>query len=246
MLNKKMNEAMSTLSAMSFEEKMLYMSLCFEEAIMDKDYLMGKDLDDEVPCIVTCNSGVQKPKNFNRKYALRDKAKHGYHNGSKKEGYGRYDMWLKPEKLAKDVDKDIKAQLFAEEYEDVTIDEMVYGIFSVLYENMPNSYESIEKFVFYRNTNFFVNWQSNCEQILNMGNMFKTQIQEMIPQFYEVVDALYPDTSMNDRNTAVNALMERLNEEVDDAMKFGINYIKNGRKMDLNAELDKLNMLYNI
>lgn len=47
MLNKEMNKAMNIISAMSFEEKILYMSICFSDSIMDKDAIMGVEKPDK-------------------------------------------------------------------------------------------------------------------------------------------------------------------------------------------------------
>lgn len=63
MLNQYMNKAMNIISAMSFEEKMLYMSICFEESIMDKDAIMGiekpdKDLPSEDEAIYYNEDGM--------------------------------------------------------------------------------------------------------------------------------------------------------------------------------------------
>lgn len=50
MLNQYMNKAMSIISAMTIEEKMLYMSICFSDSIMDKDAIMGiKKPDKDLP-----------------------------------------------------------------------------------------------------------------------------------------------------------------------------------------------------
>lgn len=47
MLNQYMNKAMSIISAMPLEEKMLYMSICFSDSIMDKDAIMGIEKPDK-------------------------------------------------------------------------------------------------------------------------------------------------------------------------------------------------------
>lgn len=52
-----------------------------------------------------------KGRNHTTKAHLRDKAKAGYHNGAKKEGWGRYDLWLKSSAMKSDLSKDFKSQL---------------------------------------------------------------------------------------------------------------------------------------
>lgn len=243
MLNKKMNEALSTITTMSVEEKMLYISLMFEETIMDKDYIMGVDLNDEVPCVIICNSGVQRPKSFNPKYIIRDKAKAGCNRGSVWGGFGHWDKFGKPEKLAKDSNKDFQAQMVEEDYEEFSSDELANIIWAELIDQDFDPVAEVYGMVY---LNFSgLDWRSQCQEVINFGIEQKELYKGLERVFYEGIDEHFPTSAMSDRKAAVEKVLENIYDRVDYAVHCGIKLIKHNRKMKLELEILELDNEFN-
>lgn len=202
MLNKKMNEAMSIISAMTIEEKMMYISLTFEETVMDKDYLMGEDID-EVPCVVTYNSGVQKSKKFNPKHTLRDKSKAGYHNGARKQGFGSYDRFGKPEKMAQIASKDFKAQLeeLNELPDNISINEAV-SLLNAIYDPFHFDEFSMD-LVWCHKSDWYDNLQENISMVETVYQEYVGKLQSIQADLYYFTETLFPEMGMGFQNEVV-------------------------------------------
>lgn len=248
MLNKKMNEAMSIISAMPFEEKMLYMSICFEEAVMDKD------MEDEVPCVVIYNSGVQKSKNFSYKHIRKDKSKAGYHNGARHSGFGSYDKWGKPEKLAKDQHKDLKAQMMELEKlsDNITIDTAVDMLYNI-YRNYYFGGFSMD-LMWYHKSDWYDNLQENFSMVENIYQEYMEKLEEIQMDLYNSAETLFPEMGMGFQNEVVKTFNRGIKDDLFftksrmvhwlvSRYKDNREYEKWSEELRHNAEMDRLNKL---
>lgn len=255
MLNRTMNKALEAISAMSYAEKMLYMSICFDDAIMDKDCLTGEDMDtDKMPCIVTYNSGTQASKNFNPKYIRKDKAKAGYHNGARNEGFGHYNRFGKPEKLAKDANKDFKAQLMelGELPDDITLNEAV-GLLVSIYDMFYFGDFNME-LVWYHKSEWYNNLQKNISMVESAYREYVDKLQSIQINLYWSAETLFPEMGMSFQNRVVELYNSMVMEDLNHMKKRMIHWLvcryKDNRQYEMfeeelrhNAEIDRLNKL---
>lgn len=225
MLNQYMNKAMSIISTMTIEEKMLYISLTFEETVMDKDYLMGEDID-EVPCVVTYNSGIQKFKKFNPKHTLRDKSKAGYHNGARNQGFVPYERFGLKERLNKDRIRDEDSQIreFYNPTEEIMVDEAVKKLWkvysfhfkyfdTVLVPIMPYSYYDDDDL--YKNIEFVKEKHEECKGVL----------EDIQSALYEFVGELAGSQGISWEKEVVNAFNDKVLDYLETRKNSVIQYL---------------------
>lgn len=137
---------------------------------------------------------------------LRDKAKAGYHGGSKREGWGHYDKWLKPEIMSKDIKRDTLAQMEEMENEEFNfkfsdvVDELTQtqGLYFKSSEvcSMVVYYYHIESF------EFLDRWNTRIQDWMEFSLDKLNEIE-----LFNYLDNTYPEMGEMDKKSIVMKAM---------------------------------------
>lgn len=130
---------------------------------------------------------------------LRDKSKAGWHNGSRKEGWGRYDLWGLPEKSHKDQKADLEAQM-----KNLTEEEFTFNANEIKKELMLifDQYIDGMNVVFYHHTADFAllsPWNNKCR------SWMEKKLKDMPSEgdVYSYLEDTYPEMGMADMKSVV-------------------------------------------
>lgn len=125
---------MNAIDSMGLSEKEFFFGLMQTPSVdfylsrVDKGEVSGIT-ESEDDSIKRGTKATPKRDRKSRKNHLRDKARHGYHLGAKKEGYTTYDRWGKREKVEAIQKRDFRDRTReVESYTEATIDEMVMAL----------------------------------------------------------------------------------------------------------------------
>lgn len=138
-------------------------------------------------------------KKHTRKMILKDKTKHGFHNGSRKEGWGHYDLWGLPEKSHKDKMDDVKAQMQSLNEEEFTFNaDEVKRELTEVFDFQINGF----KVVWYHHTaDFALLAPWNVKVRSWMEKTLKDMPSE--GEVYSYMEDNYPEMSMSDMKNLV-------------------------------------------
>lgn len=145
---------------------------------------------------------AKKGHNHTTKAHRKDKAKAGLHRGSKREGWGHYDRWLKPETLARDVKRDLKAQMEeVNKAEDINLNEVkqdLHMVFNMDLNGMNKVYyHYAEEFAFLSEWNATVrSWmEKHLQDMPGEGDV------------YSYMEENYPTMSMSTMKNIVEGFV---------------------------------------
>lgn len=254
MLNKEMNEAMSVINALPAEEREMFIYLSLHD-VVNKDSML-KDLEKgvkEIPCVLFCNND-QKPKGYNALNIRKDKAKAGYHNGARKQGFGSCDKWGKPEKLTKDQDKDFKAQMaeLNDLPDDITINEAVNLLTSIYDLFYFGGFDM--GLVQCHKSEWYDNLEENISMVETVYQEYVNKLKTLQIDLYQSTEELFPEMGMGFQNKVVDIFNEIIHASLSfrkrRMIRWVVNRYKDNREHEKrneefrhNAEIIRLNKL---
>lgn len=201
-LNKKVMENVLTKVAMGHElneDEMFILQAHYglvEDKDQKKDKAMAVSDNHSIEAMLTKEMVSYLNKvgmKHTRKMVLKDKAKHGYHKGSARMGWGHYDRFLKPERLAKDISKDIKTQLDEAGIEDdIPLMEGVNTLYSVFAEEI-SGYNKGVKSLYYRCSEDWKDLNESMPIVQRWVNAKKDELNTILIQAWKELDSLYPE-----------------------------------------------------
>lgn len=184
------------------------------------------------------NRKCKRAKKYTKKNFIRDKARHGYHNGAKKEGYGYYDKLGLTEVLEQDINMDIKSQMMEVEinYDDKDDTSYIKEVIKEVFKDKMDT-KSIYESVYFQWTDWYMNFSKAFKEVDVVASTVYQSLD--INELYKFVDSLFPEVSLQERNNAVQEVMKEFKDEVRAAITHAKKFIVSVMKDEvMKAELE--------
>lgn len=180
----------------------------------------------------------KRAKKYTKKNLIRDKARHGYHNGAKKEGCGYYDKLGLTEVLEQDINMDIKSQMMEVEinYDDKDDTSYIKEVIKEVFKDKMDT-KSIYESVYFQWTDWYMNFSKAFKEVDVVASTVYQSLD--INELYKFVDNLFPEVSLQERNNAVQEVMKEFKDEVRAAIMHAKKFIVSVMKDEvMKAELE--------